>query len=386
METTKKLHCLITDALHRKYGCKPDELIKERVTAEWEAVKRQNAVCDVAALYELTNWLKVKNTPYFMRYTSGSSLILYLLDITSGNPLPPHSYCPICNTVYWKPLYSDGFDILQDFCEDFTGNPVILNAPDLAVNLHCGADSTPLIYDGHNIPWQSLWGYGDSFLQFNIGLPKDSYTEVYDYLSSHWLLNCYDCAICNGICEGYEEDVKKISISKITCVFLLDIAVNTPGFHDHICTSADYNYIMQNWRTLAADGVEEDFDLPEPNNVADVYSISGMLHSSGVLDETAQFMIDKVMYSPADLIAFRDDIYQYLLDHGFTSEEAWKGMERVRKGRGLPTVTGEMLKARDHWVLNRCEKVIYLCAKAHVVEKILFNMKLLLISPVEWQL
>ena len=89
-------------------------------------------------------------------------------------------------------------------------------------------------------------------------------------------------------------------------------------------------------------------------------------------------MIDKMMYHPADLIAFRDDIYRYLLDHGFTEEDAWKGMKRVGEGRGLPAVTSEMLKGRDNWVLNRCEKAAYLCSKAYVVEKVLFNLKLLL--------
>ena len=55
-------------------------------------------------------------------------------------------------------------------------------------------------------------------------------------------------------------------------------------------------------------------------------------------------------------------------------------MECVRKGRGLLAVTNEMLAAKDHWVINRCEKVRYLCPKAHAVEFVLFKIKLLRLS------
>lgn len=117
----------------------------------------------MAALYEIATWMKKNNAPYLMRYTAGSSLILYLLGITAGNPLPPQ------------------------------------------------------FGDGQNIPWQTLWGYGDSFLQFNIGLPTGLYDEILELLSSHWLNG-----FCDGVHECFEDDAKEIKISRIACVFLLD--------------------------------------------------------------------------------------------------------------------------------------------------------------------
>lgn len=74
------------------------------------------------------------------------------------------------------------------------------------------------------------------------------------------------------------------------------------------------------------------------------------------------------------MIAFRDDVFCYLTDHGFSEVDAWRGMERTRKGRGLPVITPEMISARDFWVLGICNKVKYLLPKSHAVEYLLFKL------------
>ena len=229
-------------------------------------------------LYKLTNWLKTKGIPYVMRYATGSSLIFYLLEITNSNPLPSHSYCPMCNKVYWN--YSEN---------------------------RCATDNTDLICDGYNIPWQTLWGYGDCFVQFNIGLPINCYNEVFAYLST----------ICRDFSEGYEDKNKKIKVSKISCVFMLDSE-----------KESTHNFIKK-------------YD---------------------------------VCFLPEQIL-FRDDVYEYLLTRGFTSEEAWEGMKRVSQGRGLPSIITERSTLCEQWFLECCEKIFYLCPKAHVVEEMLFNLK-----------
>lgn len=102
LEIECKLRQIIENALYQKYGDKPDELIKKRIIDEWAAMERSDTVLDVAALYELVIWLKKNNHPYWMRGCAGSSLILYLLEITFGNPLPPHYHCPVCHSVQWE--------------------------------------------------------------------------------------------------------------------------------------------------------------------------------------------------------------------------------------------------------------------------------------------
>ncbi len=86
-------------------------------------------------------------------------------------------------------------------------------------------------------------------------------------------------------------------------------------------------------------------------------------------------MVERLDYTLSDLIAYRDDVFSYLLAHGFPEKDAWSGMDRVRTGRGLSVVTSEMERARDKWVLNRCKKVSYLFPKAHAVEYLLYRLQ-----------
>ena len=44
-------------------------------------------------------------------------------------------------------------------------------------------------------------------------------------------------------------------------------------------------------------------------------------------------------YSLSDKIGYREEIYFYLLDHGFLPKDAWRATESIRIGKGLPTIT-----------------------------------------------
>lgn len=48
----------IQSILHTQYGEKPDYFISKRVDTEWFAMEQSDTILDVAALYEITLWLK----------------------------------------------------------------------------------------------------------------------------------------------------------------------------------------------------------------------------------------------------------------------------------------------------------------------------------------
>ena len=129
----------INTALHHKYGSNPDPLIIKRMRQELTALREvdasQNALQDLAAVYELSRWLKAQNIPFFVEHVTASGLIPYLLGITHTNPLPPHTFCPECKKLHWNRGYKDGFDIPAAVCPD------------------CGTD---LIRDGHGLIWQEF--------------------------------------------------------------------------------------------------------------------------------------------------------------------------------------------------------------------------------------
>jgi DNA polymerase-3 subunit alpha (Gram-positive type) len=68
-------------------------------------------------------------------------------------------------------------------------------------------------------------------------------------------------------------------------------------------------------------------------------------------------------------IGARDDIMLYLISCGMPDKRAFKIMESVRKGRGLPPGAEEEMVAAGvpGWYITSCKKIKYLFPKAHAV-------------------
>ena len=72
-------------ALYRKYGDNPDADTVRQVRRQWQAVLETGAVEELAAVYELTRWLKRQGYHYEIQCTTPFPWILELLDITGTN-------------------------------------------------------------------------------------------------------------------------------------------------------------------------------------------------------------------------------------------------------------------------------------------------------------
>lgn len=339
----------IFTALHQRYGADPDPLIVKRVEDEWVALTRCGTVLDAAVLHELTLWFRENRRPYWLCGNTGSSFLFYLLGISSGNPLPPHSYCPKCHRVDWESyIFRDGFDL-----------------PDLG----CEFDDTPRIRDGHDIPYQALWGYGE-FDGYYIRVDESLLEPLLQNLNQHWLRKT------GAELVQKEQQPNLIYYSNITIDCLLESSEVCSSFYDIEITADHVSSALDHAEDLINNVCgEKHLDIPHPMDFEDLLSSCGLAHSNGAWDKKAHSMLWALNYTASDLICFRDDVYQYLLDHGFSDEDAWKGMQECRKGHGLPIVTNEMQRSRDKWVIYRCESVHYLFPKAHALEYILFQMK-----------
>ena len=348
----------ISAALQRRYSLLPDPEITRRVEAEWAALRASRTVPEAAALYELTLWLRRRGFPFWLCGSCASSLIFYLLGMTSANPLPPHYYCPQCRQVHWAPYHSDGFDL-----------------PERRI---CEEDGSPLQGDGHNIPWQSLWSGEGDFLpdgQYQMRLSSAAYPVLAPFLKNHWLR---DLRLDGEAVEPY-PNIRVLKLSCLSLVFTIDPGEAAPDFHNvelnASCVApalADSEALMNPDRDVGDPG---ETPLPPPRTFAELVYSCGLLHSAGVWDRRAAFMVDQLGYSLPDLIAFRDDVFFYLQAHGLPQQEARRGMDQVRRGRGLPSVTAGLRAAGDKWVLDRCSHVEYLFSKAHIVEWILYRLK-----------
>ncbi|MDO4562668.1 MAG: DnaB-like helicase C-terminal domain-containing protein [Clostridia bacterium] len=355
----------VQSAVSDQYGNTPDSEITERVRQEWNAMERSNSVLDVAALFELTLWLKENNIPYMVRGCGGSSFILFLLGVTFGNPMPPHYHCPHCHTIHWATNHLDGFDLPQGKV--------------------CERDGRQLTSDGHNIPWQTLFGYGEYIPVFDIDLPAYLYDDFVSAVETHWL-NKYK----SDTEHDMPNDTSKISkhFFNLNFIFLLDNVLIHKSFHTKALNVSCVELALNAWQTLLkyTEYYKEHYDdevMPPPDSFADLISLFGIMHSTGTWDEAASAMNLYLDYSLSDMIAFRDDVYHYLLAHNFLEKDAWREMNRVRMGNNLRAVTDEMKISRDKWVLNRCERIAYLFPKSHAVEYILFWLKAMVLPETE---
>ncbi|MBR7122071.1 MAG: PolC-type DNA polymerase III [Oscillospiraceae bacterium] len=106
--------------------------------------------------------------------------------------------------------------------------------------------------------------------------------------------------------------------------------------------------------------------------------ISGYTHGTDVWLGNAKDLIVSGTARVDQTIGCRDDIMLYLISCGIPEKRAFKIMEMVRKGRGLPDgAEKEMLDAGvPEWYITSCKKIQYLFPKAHAVAYVMMAFRI----------
>lgn len=229
-----------------------------------------------------------------------------------------------------------------------------------------------MLGDGHDIPWQSLWGYGDLIPTFDIDLPENLFEPIRAILSTERFAR-YDSEMKPKI--PYPGRVKMVKLRKISMLFNLSSKPMDERFYLPSHYDIDIPGLLRRWDTLLE--LKEWGKPMPPENFADLCALFGLIHSTGTWDDWAQTQLECERMEYADLVSDREAIFRYLIQHGFLEKDAWAGMREVQIGHPLPVVTEEMETSGDAWIIERCGEVQYLFPKAHAVERILFNAKML---------
>ena len=97
--------------------------------------------------------------------------------------------------------------------------------------------------------------------------------------------------------------------------------------------------------------------------------ICGYTHGTDVWLGNAKDLINSKTATVDQTIGARDDIMLYLISCGMPDKRAFKIMESVRKGKGLPPGAEEEMVAAGvpDWYIGSCKKIKYLFPKAHAV-------------------
>ena len=115
-----------------------------------------------------------------------------------------------------------------------------------------------------------------------------------------------------------------------------------------------------------------------PTQFDTLLRISGYTHGTDVWLGNAKDLIMSGTARPDQTVGCRDDIMIYLISCGLPEKRAFKIMESVRKGRGLPDGAEEEMVAAGvpDWYIGSCKKIKYLFPKAHAVAYVMMAFRI----------
>ena len=115
-----------------------------------------------------------------------------------------------------------------------------------------------------------------------------------------------------------------------------------------------------------------------PNQFDILVRLSGFSHGTDVWLGNAKDLITSGTAKVNEAIGCRDDIMIFLISKGFKDTRAFKIMEAVRKGRGLPDGAEDEMKEHGvpQWYIDSCKKIAYLFPKAHAVAYVMMAFRI----------
>lgn len=347
-EINHEVYKVIIEEFTSLYGAFPDELIKKRLHDEWVWSQQTNTSFTIGLLYDFIQVLLSFDIPYSPRFLCNSSLIFYVLGITKINPLPPHYHCPCCHTIIWDNNKKCGLDLKH--------------------NIRCPKDGTFMQYDGFDIPWQTNFMDNNSNIGFELSLSPEMHETTMDILDDMGVdYKTYHRTY-------YRKEIQIIETGKAFVQFNLPEKINDVeppllylrNFNNEIIIRQ-----AQQYAHLTTPALKVNIDT-----IADVISYMGIIRSDFNNDEKLKVLINTLGYTPSELIACRQDLFKYYLEHNCDEQIAYNLMSNVRKGKyflnNFPSP--EMHMARDKWVVSFCEDIRYLPSKTETVEDLLFNL------------
>ena len=336
----------IFNSLHKKYGVKPDLDIQKRLRQEWTALLETNAINELAAVYELSLWLKQNNHPFRVSGNALSGFIPYLLSITDVNPLQAHYHCPNCNHFEWKYESNFGFDLREKSCP------------------HCG---TNMDRDGFDLIWQEYASYGRVPI-YTVYLPDDLQPQIVSWANEHWLKKWRpeDWQIKQPV-------ESQLSVGNFLFRFELNRNQISTNFHSRIVTAEDKVQLIQEGPHKE---LFEKVHFPLKVDLEEYVALLCVKKQSCAVKELANIvLLNGIRILSLDFPCCREDIFYYLKAHDFEDKDAFRGMTSVRKGRGLPVITDEMRAVADSWIAEYCGHIDWLPSRAEIISELFINLK-----------
>ena len=388
----EKLVKMCYDNAKAIYGDPLPKVVQDRLTLELTPIINHG----YGVLYYIAHKLvKHSNDRGYLvgsRGSVGSSFVATMSGITEVNPLPPHYVCPKC---HWTHFFENGsvgggFDLPDKKCPK------------------CGSD---LAKNGHDIPFAVFLGFDgdkepDIDLNFSSGDEQGvayKYTEELfgrdNVFRAGTITTHFDYHSISGQLDILGHDDPKVirMLQDITGIDPLKIPFDdqktlslfsspealglTP---DELASAIGNKGVtvgtlgLPEYGTPFVRGMLED---TRPKNFSELVRISGFSHGTDVWLNNAQDLIKNGVVKLEDVISTRDDVMNYLIQHGVKPLTSFNVMENVRKGKGLEKGGSNNRAELDaahvpQWFIDSCLKIGYLFPRAHAVAYVMMAFRI----------
>lgn len=162
-DAESRVRSLCLEKAKEKYGEVLPVFVLKRLRGELDAISDRANTCPdiwsvILLLRGIADVCRIRQYPFLLRNSLGSTFVAYLLGITAINPLPPHLYCPMCRRIVWHPDRR-----LQNIRRHF-----------------CPECQVEMSEEGQGLTSESIWVDGGRSL--SLELPEEAIPSIFTYL------------------------------------------------------------------------------------------------------------------------------------------------------------------------------------------------------------
>ena len=321
------------------YGNNPPPPVKARIDSELKAICEHNFSVIYAPMAKIANSARQSGYPVSSGGCIASSFVAYLIGITDINPLPAHYICKECKHSEFvnDDIYDIGAD-LPDMTCPICGCRLHKDGFNLAVETLLGIDGDMVprieLYFPHEyIPRAteqleeifgktSVFRIGDTFSDYGtffiIPPNTDASNLHYDELRDHFL-------------------EFNLSADPMLSQFLkLQRVTNTEFSSTYLDSKDEYNLILANSKDNAIGlnnfRFQNMLEFAKPSSFSSLISLSALFLGSGTWEDNAEMLIADGIADLSKTISSMDSVFHYLAKNGFSSRDAHKYMQIIRRG------------------------------------------------------